>query len=149
MHASMSTPDLHAAAAQETPVDDHIDTDAASISSTASSASVMLRKVSQGLKKSRKSIIGIFKATAGKKKEPHIAEEEDKFPFGDPEEDGATTGVCYATIEGEIARNSEERRKSMVFAERDEAVQPSAKKKNEPGNLRGILKSKFFFVYMS
>jgi hypothetical protein len=99
----------------------------------------MLRKMSQGIKRSRKSIIGIFK---GGRRRPREAEEEeeDKFPFGVPGEE-STVGVSYVTVEGELSRESEERRKSMVFSDRETSLKPkSSKQKFETGSIRGILK---------
>lgn len=140
---STSQPDLHAAAAQTEP--EEVDqSDRISISSTASSASVLIRNISSGFKKSRKSIIGIFKG--GKNRKDADEDTEDKFPFGVPGEEGeASVGVSYATAEGEISKDNEERRKSTVFSERETTVQIVSKKSKgkstEPTNIRGILKS--------
>lgn len=140
---STSQPDLHAAAAQTEP--EEIDqSDRISISSTASSASVLIRNISSGFRKSRKSIIGIFKG--GKNRRDADEDPEDKFPFGVPGEEGeASVGVSYATAEGEISKDNEERRKSTVFSERETTVQIVSKKSKgnstEPTNIRGILKS--------
>jgi len=43
-------------------------------------------------------------------------DQEDKFPFGVPGEE-ASVGVTYATAEGEMS--TDERRKSMIFADRE------------------------------
>jgi hypothetical protein len=153
LSTSASTPDLHAAAQEDGDFDN---TDTVSISSTASSASIMLRKMSQGFKKSRKSIIGIFKGAKGRRAAREEGEQEeepeDKFPFGVPGEESSVK-VSYATAEGEFSNEEGERRKSMVFSEREAStvqVQLSSKKKGkgkqsaEPVNIRGILKSKIF-----
>lgn len=135
LSTSASTPDLHSAA-QEDDADDAI-----SISSTASSASVMLRKMSQGIKRSRKSIIGIFKGARRRPKEDVDDDQEDKFPFGVPGEE-TSVGVSYVTVEGEISSESEERRKSMIFADRETSLKTKgSKQKFETGSIRGILKS--------
>jgi hypothetical protein len=135
LSTSASTPDLHSAA-QEDEADDTI-----SISSTASSASVMLRKMSQGIKRSRKSIIGIFKGARRRRRDEIGEEEEDKFPFGVPGEE-TSVGVSYVTVEGEISRESDERRKSMIFSDRETSLKTKvSKQKFENGSIRGILKS--------
>lgn len=140
LSTSASTPDLHSAA-QEDAADDAI-----SISSTASSASIMLRKMSQGIKRSRKSIIGIFKGARRRQREAEEEEEEDKFPFGVPGEE-SSVGISYVTVEGEISRESEERRKSMVFSDREASLKPKvSKQKFETGSIRGILKSNWILV---
>jgi hypothetical protein len=147
LSTSASTPDLHAAAQEDEEVDNM---DRVSISSTASSASIMLRKMSQGFKKSRKSIIGIFKGAKRRAREEGDQDEEpeDKFPFGVPGEESSVK-VSYATAEGEFSNEEGERRKSMVFSEREAStvqVQLSKKKGKgkqlaEPVSIRGILKS--------
>ena len=141
---STSHPDLHAAAASQTESEEIDQSDRVSISSTASSASVLIRNLSSGFRKSRKSIIGIFKG--GKNRKEESEDTEDKFPFGVPGEEGeASVGVSYATAEGEISKDNEERRKSTIFSERDTTVQITPKKtkgkSTEPATLRGILKS--------
>jgi hypothetical protein len=75
---------------------------------------------------------------------------ENKFPFGVPGEEEGVVGVCYATAEGEVSRDDDGRRKSMVFSERatevvSEQVQVSKKKnKVKEGKqeiaVKGILK---------
>jgi hypothetical protein len=100
----------------------------------------MLRKMSSGLKKSRKSIIGIFKGARPRRGDGE--EEENKFPFGVPGEE-ASVAVCHATVEGQVVRPSEERRKSTVFSERETTKKEKkgkGKQKVEVVNLRGILK---------
>lgn len=103
-----------------------------------------MRKMSQGIKRSRKSIIGIFKGARRRSRvELETGEEqEDKFPFGVPGEEPAV-GVSYATVEGEISRESDERRKSMIFSDRDTSLKKKGSKpKFENGSVpRGILKS--------
>ena len=103
----------------------------------------MIRNLSSGFRKSRKSIIGIFKG--GKNRRDESEDTEDKFPFGVPGEEGeASVGISYATAEGEISKDNVERRRSTVFSER-ETVQITSKKSKgkstEHNNLRGILKS--------
>ena len=141
---STSHPDLHAAAATQTESEEIDQSDRVSISSTASSASVLIRNLSSGFRKSRKGIIGIFKG--GRSRKDADEDTEDKFPFGVPGEEGeASVGVSYATAEGEISKDNEERRRSTVFSERETTVQITSKKSKgksrEPANLRGILKS--------
>lgn len=118
-----------------------------------------MRTLSSGFRKSRKSIIGIFKGgrrrsqgTNGYEDEQDT-ERENKFPFGVPgEEDNnaASVGVSYATAEGEISREGEDsRRKSTVFSEREAIIVKVTSKRGklskpkvvEPANIRGILKS--------
>jgi len=150
---SRSTSDLHAEMQREEVNED--EDDRMSISSTASSASIMLRKMSQGLKRSRKSIIGIFKGATRRRKRgvPDVEdvgeeEEEDKFPFGVPGEENV--GVSYISAEGEIAEMGD-RRKSMVFSDRETSVKESVqlilsgkkkgKKHLDTTPVKGILKS--------
>jgi hypothetical protein len=111
----------------------------------------MFRKVGAGFRKSRKSLVGIFKGRRQRDGEGE-QEEENKFPFGVPGEE-ASTGVSYATAEGEITRESGESRKSMVFGEREgqtptqvegqrgSGKKGRGKKKAEQVVIRGILKS--------
>ena len=148
---STSTPNLHASASTQT--EEEIDqSDRISISSTASSASILIRNLSSGFRKSRKSIIGIFKG-GRRRSQAANTEEENKFPFGIPgEEDTSSVGISYATAEGEISRETEDtRRKSTVFSERETIVIKVSSKKGrssksktvEPTNIRGILKRIF------
>jgi len=80
-------------------------------------------------------------------------EQEDKFPFGVPGEE-ASVGVSYATAEGEMSTDGgDERRKSMIFADRDGSPSSTVtlqvkkgkgnkgKVKNAIVPVRGILKS--------
>jgi len=118
--------------------------------------------MSQGFKKSRNSIIGIFK---GASRKPRITIEDDeegsenKFPFGVPEEEesggnGASVGISYATAEGEISggkgRESEDgrRRKSMVFGERETMRKVPIRRTESASSIpiRGILKSMFSYL---
>jgi hypothetical protein len=101
----------------------------------------MLRKMGQGFKRSRKSIIGIFKGARRRKREQEETEEE-KFPFGVPEEN---VGVSYISAEGEIAELGD-RRKSMVFTERESTVRTvrnllTGRKEKKSTTIKGILKS--------
>jgi hypothetical protein len=51
-------------------------------------------------------------------------------------------GVSYVTVEGEISRESDERRKSMIFSDRETSLKTNgSKQKFENGSIRGILKS--------
>jgi hypothetical protein len=105
---------------------------------------MIFRRVSSGFKKSRRSIIGIFKGGKNVKAgEFDFEDEEDKFPFGIPDEGTPAVSVTYVTAEGELLQISEERRKSMVFSERNpnHLQVPSRKlktKRTEP--VKGILK---------
>ena len=88
--------------------------------------------------------MGIFKGRR-QRDTTEETEEENKFPFGVPGEE-ASTGVSYATAEGEMTRESGESRKSMVFQEREQPVEQKVqvkkgKKKTEQVVVRGILKS--------
>jgi hypothetical protein len=68
-------------------------------------------------------------------------EVENKFPFGVPGEE-ASVGISYATAEGEIAGEmTEERRKSMIFGDRETKKGKKGKGKDSPPTaIRGILK---------
>ena len=152
LSSSKSTNDL-----QSSMIGDDAD-DTISISSTASSASVMLRKMSQGIKRGRKSIIGIFKGARRRGRESQVEmemmmgeeeeEAEDKFPFGVPGEEN-TTQVSYVSVEGEMSAEIGDRRKSTVFSERESTLQIQLGKKKGKGRkvnldstpIRGILKS--------
>jgi hypothetical protein len=90
--------------------------------------------MSSGLKKSRKSIIGIFKG--GRKRE----DEENKFPFGTEEDTVASVAISHVTVEGDFTRGSDDRRKSMVFVDREGKKEKS---RTENVGLRGILKRIF------
>lgn len=75
---------------------------------------------------------------------------ENKFPFGVPGEE-ASVGVSYATAEGEMSHDTgEERRKSMIFADREGNPMTTLQIKKGKGNkgkakeplvVRSILKS--------
>ena len=161
LSSSVSTPDLHAAHSNHEYTSDGDEeggvdnSDRASISSTASSASILLRSISSGLRKSRKGIMEIFRGSRRRmggssslgEDDDLEEEQEDKFPFGVPGEE-ASVGMCYATAEGEMS--TDERRKSMIFADREASTMTRQIKKGK-GNkgkakdrivpVRGILKS--------
>lgn len=98
--------------------------------------------------------MGLFKgATVRRRREAEEEQDqedqEDKFPFGVPGEE-ASVGVSYATAEGELSKERDESRRSMVFADRETQTSTSKKggksknKSKEPVNLRGILKCIYF-----
>jgi hypothetical protein len=138
LSSSQSIPDLHAAHHDHDPDEQFDESDRISISSTASSASVLLRSLSSGFRKSRRSIIGIFKGHRRVSAADDDDEVENKFPFGVPGEE-ASVGVSYATAEGEIAEMTEERRKSTIFGDREKKSK-KGKKDSPPTTIRGILK---------
>lgn len=129
-------------------------TDNLSVSSTASSASVMLRKMGRGVKRSSRSLVGMFrpKSTVGSPSEnPQIdgsapqvsmvnieADRNSVSVNADPQ-DMPRGGTMFPKVEQNTAEGSEQSRRSIIGGERERSEVLAAVRK-------GILKSTFLML---